>query len=216
MIPYKQLSLKGFFANCEEKFENNKPALDLQLLFVHLVDLTEPICQEINSAKASMTIYDTSGIETFVKDMLLVLRDFFTRHPLINPETFLGDSAFDIIEIYSGLLHDLKFGSAFISLQNKLALPDSDCPLNEHGIPCSSRDPSLPMKRETSKSHLRCSFPTMKFVCPKKKSGKKDGKYKHKCSCDNPCAKSSCSRMFYVYPDKNLRAYSSALRNSED
>lgn len=37
--------------------------LDLQSLFDHLVDLTEPICQRIDSNLASMTIFDTSGIE---------------------------------------------------------------------------------------------------------------------------------------------------------
>ena len=31
---------------------------DLQAVFNHLVDLTEPICQAIDSAKAAMTIFD--------------------------------------------------------------------------------------------------------------------------------------------------------------
>lgn len=41
---------------------------DLQLVFDHLVDLTEPICQAIDAAKADMTIFDSSGIEAFVKE----------------------------------------------------------------------------------------------------------------------------------------------------
>ena len=36
---------------------------DLQSMFDHLVDLTEPICQSLDPALASMTIFDTSGIE---------------------------------------------------------------------------------------------------------------------------------------------------------
>lgn len=36
---------------------------DLQLVFDKLVDLTEPICQAIDSTKADMTIFDSSGIE---------------------------------------------------------------------------------------------------------------------------------------------------------
>ncbi len=36
---------------------------DLQLVFDNLVDVTEPICQAIDSAKADMTIFDSSGIE---------------------------------------------------------------------------------------------------------------------------------------------------------
>ncbi len=36
---------------------------DLQTVFDNLVDLTEPICQAIDSAKADMTIFDSSGME---------------------------------------------------------------------------------------------------------------------------------------------------------
>lgn len=41
---------------------------ELQLLFDRLVDVTEPICQEIDPTKASMTIFDTSGIEAYVTE----------------------------------------------------------------------------------------------------------------------------------------------------
>ena len=157
MIPYKQLSLADIFSDCQEKFENDKPAFlsllethididefipisfrnhfyastgrtrkyplqaflwaliiqrifsiptdqllltflayskplrefcgftkvpdaskitrfkqdfgdDLQLVFDNLVDVTEPICQAIDSAKADMTIFDSSGIEAFVTE----------------------------------------------------------------------------------------------------------------------------------------------------
>ena len=140
---------------------------DLQLVFDNLVDVTEPICQAIDSAKADMTIFDSSGIEAFVTEnnpkyanriikqfyinghfcyvfkfsivtngrgiirhisfynknfmashpdivvekksdspdedkcvhdsklLIPTLKDFFSKHPLINPKTFLGDAAFD-------------------------------------------------------------------------------------------------------------------------
>ena len=42
--------------------------LDLQSMFESLVDVTEPICQRIDEFKASMTIFDTSGIEAFVTE----------------------------------------------------------------------------------------------------------------------------------------------------
>lgn len=42
--------------------------LDLQSFFDHLVDVTEPICQDIDIKLASMTIFDTSGIEAFVTE----------------------------------------------------------------------------------------------------------------------------------------------------
>ena len=46
---------------------------DLQSVFDNLVNLTEPICQTIDSAKADMTIFDSSGIEAFVMSLSLAL-----------------------------------------------------------------------------------------------------------------------------------------------
>ena len=39
---------------------------DLQSVFDNLVDVTEPICQDIDSNLASMLLFDTSGIEAYV------------------------------------------------------------------------------------------------------------------------------------------------------
>ena len=299
---------------------------DLQLMFDNLVDLTEPICQKIDHHKASMTIFDTSGIEAWVaennpkylnnlikqlkvwkkfaqlddnydphkaayakmpshsmanpaikqmyinghfcyaykfglitnglgivrditfynkdflevhpdivvekksdspdedktladsKALIPVLTDFFKKHPLINPKTFLGDSAFDTIAIYHGLFHELKFEKAFIPLNNRLTFEDADCTFNDDGIPCCPKDPKLPMNRETSKSHLRCGLPTMKFVCPKMKwqYNKHTRKTKRITTCEHPCTTSASGRMFYVYPEKNLRAYPGVTRDSDE
>ena len=41
---------------------------DLQSVFDRLVDVTEPICQAIDAAKADMTIFDSSGIEAWVTE----------------------------------------------------------------------------------------------------------------------------------------------------
>lgn len=41
---------------------------DLQVVFDSLGDITEPICQAIDSVKADMTIFDSSGIEAFVTE----------------------------------------------------------------------------------------------------------------------------------------------------
>lgn len=48
-------------------------------------------------------------------------------------------------------------------------MEDNGYTINENGVPCCPHDPSLPMKREGSKSHLKSKIPTMKFVCPKMK-----------------------------------------------
>ena len=34
------------------------------------------------------------------KLLIPTLKDFFSRHPLIHPKTFLGDAAFDTVELY--------------------------------------------------------------------------------------------------------------------
>lgn len=300
---------------------------DLQSMFDNLVDVTEPICQSIDTNLASMTIFDTSGIEAFVtennpkfsnriisqlksytksqgfdknydsykaayknmpshaaanpaikqlyinghfcyvykfgmitnglgivrditfynkefldshpeiiiekksdspdedkslsdsKALIPVLIDFFKKHPLINTKSFLGDSAFDTIEIYKALFTDesLGFNKAYISLNKRSGLKHEDYTLNEDGIPCCPHDSSLPMKPEGNTSHLRCGIKTFKFVCPKMSWDKcSDGKYRRVCHCENPCTKSSCGRMIYVYPEKNYRTYPGVLRGAPE
>lgn len=303
---------------------------DLQAVFDNLVDITEPICQKINAELASMTVYDSSGIEAFVKEnnpkyinrtirqlksyakamgfdkgydpykaayrsmpshaaanpqikqlyinghfcyvfkfgmvtnglgivrditfynkeffdahpdiivdkksdspdedksvhdarlLIPVLKDFFAKHPLINPSTFLGDSAFDTVSIYKDLFGDTfgenrHFSKAYIPLNNRSHLEASDYTINENGIPCCPHDPSLPMKPEGNTSHLRSKLPSFKFVCPKMKWRRgEDGKYRRTCLCDNPCTTSRSGRMVYVYPEKNLRAYPGVLRGTDE
>ena len=101
------------------------------------------------------------------KALIPVLKDFFKKHPLVDPKIFLGDAAFDSVEIYKYLLQETSIEKAYIPLTGRISLPEADCPLNKDGLPCCPKDPSFPMKREGSKSHLRCGLPTMKFVCPK-------------------------------------------------
>ena len=299
---------------------------DLQSVFDSLVDVTEPICQDIDNSLASMLLFDTSGIEAYVtennpkysnsiikqlkayakannfdssydpykaayasmpasaaanhevkqqyinghfcyaykfgvltnglgivrsidfynrdylnshpdiviekkskspdedksladsKALLPTLKDFKTRHPDINPDIFLGDAAFDTIEIYKSLFNDFSFKKAFIPLKTKLSMDNVDYIFNENGIPCCPHDPSLPMKREGSKSHLRNKLPTMKFVCPKMKweYNSEDRSSRRVCHCESPCTTSSCGRMIYVYPEKNLRAYPGVDRASKE
>ncbi|GMQ58357.1 hypothetical protein AN1V17_27520 [Vallitalea sediminicola] len=285
--------------------------LDLQSMFDDLVDITEPICQSINPHKASMTVFDTSGIEAFVtennpkyankiikqlktykknasldksfdpykaayksmpshassnpeikqlyinghfcyvfkfgiitnglgivrdisfynkdfidahpdividkksdspnedkslsdsKALIPVLSDFFAKHPLINPSVFIGDAAFDTIDIYNNLLSDIQFNKAYIPLNHRSSLSDTDYTLTVDGIPCCPHNPELPMKPEGNTSHLRCGFPTFKFVCPKMKWTKcEDDKWRRKHNCDNPCTSSLCGRMIYIYLKK--------------
>ncbi len=144
------------------------------------------------------------------KALIPVLEDFFQKHLLIQPKTFIGDTAFDSSSIYKSLLKDLKFNEAFIPLNQRSRITSSDCPINDDGIPCCPRDHSLPMKSEgTSKS--KNGLIRYKFVCPKVKWVNR----KRNCLCESPCTDSSCGRMFYIYPEKDLRAYPGTLRGTE-
>ena len=379
MIPYKQLSLGDIFQDCQEKFENDKPAFlsllethidldemipisffnhfyvstgrkrlyplkamlwaliiqrifsiptdqllltflhyskpmrdfcgftkvpdaskitrfkqdflsDLNSVFEKLVDLTEPICQAIDSEKADMTIFDSSGIEAFVtennpkyanriirqlkafakanhldsnydpykaayKNMpsyasanpeikqlyinghfcyvfkfgivtngLGIIRhiSFYNKDFLIDPKTFLGDAAFDTVQLYKDLLSGNTFGNnkhfskAYIPLNSRSQLEKVDYTINEHGIPCCPHDDSLPMKPEGSK--MRGTVKTFKFICPKTKwlYNKETKKMYRECQCENPCTSSKCGRMVYVYPEKDLRAYPGTLRGTKE
>ncbi len=420
MIPYKQLSLADIFSDCQDKFENDKPAFlsllethidldefipisfrnhiyastgrtrkyplqaflwaliiqrifsiptdqllltfltyskplrefcgftkvpdaskitrfkqdflgDLQLVFDKLVDVTEPICQAIDSAKADMTIFDSSGIEAFVTEnnpkyanriikqlkayaktqgfdksydpykaaygsmpshasanpeikqlyinghfcyvfkfgivtnglgiirhisfynkdfmyahpdiiiekksdspdedksvhdsklLIPTLKDFFSKHPLINPKTFLGDAAFDTAQLYKSLLtgntfgNDKHFAKAYIPLNARSGLEHPDYTINEDGIPCCPHDPSLSMKYECT-SKLRNGITRFKFVCPKMKWAydKSTRKSYRQCCCKTPCTTSRGGRMVYIYPEKNLRAYPGTIRGTEE
>lgn len=308
--------------------------VDFQLVFERLVDLTQPICQAIDSAKAEMTIFDSSGIEAwgtennpkyanriirqlkaYAKTMhfddnydpykaayasmpshaaadqdikqlyidghfcyaykfgiitnglgivrhidfynkdffdqhpeiviekksdspdedksvhdarLLIptLQDFFAAYPLINPKTFLGDAAFDSVKIYKELLSGDTFGTddngngvhfqkAYIPLNSRAGLENTDYTINADGIPCCPRDSSLPMKPEGI-SKLKSGVVRYKFVCPNVRWEKDSstGKYHRVCQCENPCSSSPCGRMVYIYPEKDLRAYPGALRGT--
>lgn len=158
--------------------------------------------------------------------MIPTLQDFFKKHPLINPYSFLGDSAFDSAILYKQLLsgdtfgideqgNGIHFSKAYIPLNSRSKLQSPECKINENGIPCCPHDSNLPMKHEGSATrpngHVR-----YKFVCPKIKwvKSKSSGKYERNCCCENPCTTSKSGRMFYVYPERNLRTYPGTLRGT--
>ena len=121
---------------------------------------------------------DSPDEDKYVHDSKLLiptLKDFFSKHPLINPKTFLGDAAFDTVELYKYLLTGDTFGDGkrfsktYIPLNSRYGLENKDYTINENGIPCCPLDSSLAMNPEGSKSNLRSGIPTFKFVCPKMK-----------------------------------------------
>ena len=156
------------------------------------------------------------------KLLIPTLKDFFSKHPLINPKTFLGDAAFDTAQLYKSLLtgdtfgNDKHFSKAYIPLNARSGLENLDYSINEDGIPCCPHDPSLQMKYEGT-SKLRSGVTRYKFVCPRMKwiYDKSTQKSHRHCFCDNPCTSSKCGRMVYIYPEKDFRAYPGTIRGTE-
>lgn len=65
----------------------------LELMFSHMVDYTEPICQAIDFHLASMLAFDTSGIELYVKEnnpktlnaLIRKLKSYYKDNPNVDP-----------------------------------------------------------------------------------------------------------------------------------
>lgn len=57
--------------------------------------------------------------------LIPTLIDFFKKHPVINPKTFLGDAAFDSAAIYKELLTGDTFGQ--------------NCHFSKAYIPCKDK-----------------------------------------------------------------------------
>lgn len=138
-----------------------------------------------------------------------IINDFFSAHPLIKPNTFLGDSAFDAMENYSFLMNDCHFSKAVIPINPRGSRDLPELGFNESGQPLCPKDTSLPMKYEGT-SPLRSGILRDKWVCPKIKWKNK----KRICLCDNPCTSSASGRMVYTYPEKNLRLYPGIIRDT--
>ena len=58
----------------------------------------------------------------------------------------------------------------------------------------------------------------MEFVCPEIKwvYDKEIRKSRRICHCETLCTGSSCGRMFYIYPEKNLCAYPGTIRGTDE
>ncbi len=61
-------------------------------MFDHLVDLTEPICQSLDPALASMTIFDTSGIEAWVTKKPKICQPYYQAAKGFQKSHNLDDS----------------------------------------------------------------------------------------------------------------------------
>ena len=86
---------------------------------------------------------------SFVDDassLVPVLQDFFSLHPNFHPDTFLGDSAFDSVDLYGKLFHDFHFSKALIPYNPRNESSLKKVGYNAYGYPTCPNDASLAMK----------------------------------------------------------------------
>ena len=240
---------------------------DLQSVFDNLVDVTEPICQDIDNDLASMLLFDTSGIEAYVAENNPKYANRIIRQLKAYAKANGFDSSFDPYKTaYASMPtsasanHEVKqqyinghfcYAYKFGILTNGLGIVRSidfynKDYLDSHpdiAIEKKSKSPDEDKSLADSKALLptlndfKTRHPDIKpdiflgdaafdvieiykalFVCPKMKweYNREDKSKRRVCHCDNPCTTSSCGRMIYVYPEKNLRAYPGVERGSKE
>ena len=140
-----------------------------------------------------------------------ILSDYFSLHPTFNPDTFMGDSAFDFIEAYRFLKDDFLFSKVLIPLnpRNESSLPKVG--YNQYGYPTCPKDPFLSMKykgitREKGRSTR------FKWGCPNTLMVK--GSWV--CNCLEPCSTAKMGRTTYTYDCLDFRMFPGIQRDSDD
>jgi len=135
-----------------------------------------PVEKKSDSPDEDKSIGDSSSLKP-------ILSDFFQLHPHFHPDTFLGDSAFDTIEIYGFLKDEFHFSKALIPYNPRNESTLKKVGYNEYGYPTCPEDPSLAMKylgitREKGRADR------IKWGCPKMRYEK--GAWI--CDCKKPCS----------------------------
>ncbi|MGL4373160.1 MAG: transposase [Turicibacter sp.] len=145
------------------------------------------------------------------KSLIPTLDKFFSKHDF-KYKFFLGDAAFDAVDNYKYLYKDKNI-IPIIPLRRE---PSSPLPgFNENGIPTCPNDSKLVMKfdgitREKGRSDR------IKWICPKSKKTKINGKTQYILTCENPCTTSKCGKIYQVPIDNNIRMHTVIPRNSEE
>ncbi len=170
-------------------------------MFDHLVDLTEPICQSLDPALASMTIFDTSGIEAWVTEnnpkyanrIIKQLKAFKKSHNLDDsydpykaaygsmPTHAASNQAIQQMYINGHFCYAYKFGiiTNGLGIVRDITFYNKDF-LKKHPdivVGKKSDSPDEDKSLADSKALLPVlidffqKLPTMKFVCPKNEMG---------------------------------------------
>lgn len=103
------------------------------------------------------------GDSSFLKP---TLSDFLPLHPCFHPDTFLGDSAFDTIEIYPFLKDGFHFSKALIPYNPTNKSSFKKAGYNIYVYPTYSRNSSFVMEYAGLR-HEKGRSDRNKYLCPK-------------------------------------------------
>jgi hypothetical protein len=138
-----------------------------------------------------------------------VLTDFFSLHPQVTPDTFLGDSAFDTIDIYGFLKHEFHFSKALIPYNPRNASSLPKVGYNVYGYPTCPNNKDLDMKF-CGYCHEKGRADRIKWGCPKMHMVK--GQWV--CECHEPCSSAEKGRTTYTYENMDFRQFPGIQRDS--
>ena len=163
-----------------------------------------PVEKKSDSPDEDKSVGDSSSLKP-------ILSDFFTLHPGFHPDTFLGDSAFDAIDIYGFLKDEFHFSKALIPLnpRNESSLPKVG--YNIYGYPTCPNDPSLDMKF-AGHCQEKGRADRDKWVCPKVHMV--NGEWV--CDCKEPCSTAKKGRTTYTYENLDFRMFPGVQRDSDE
>ena len=163
-----------------------------------------PVEKKSDSPDEDKSIGDSSALKP-------VLSDFFLLHPHFQPDTFLGDSAFDTIDTYGFLKKDFHFSKALIPYNSRNESTLEKVGYDIYGYPTCPKDTSLTMKYG-GHCHEKGRADWDKWICPKVHMVK--GLWV--CDCKDPCSTAKKGRTTYTYENMDFRMFPGIQRDSEE
>lgn len=163
-----------------------------------------PVEKKSDSPEEDKSVGDSSSLKP-------VLSDFFALHPGFHPDTFLGDSAFDSIDIYGVLKNEFHFSKALIPYNPRNESTLEKVGYNSYGYPTCPKDATLDMKY-AGHCHEKDRSDRDKWVCPKVHMVNREWV----CDCKEPCSTAKKGRTAYTYENMDFRMFPGVQRDSEE
>lgn len=169
------------------------------------IDFLNDKSSNINEAATASKAKDTYDS----KSLIPTLNKFFSKHDF-KYKYFLGDAGFDAVDNYKYLYKDKNI----IPIIPLRRAPSSPMPgFNENGVPTCPNDNKLLMKFDGI-THEKGRSDRIKWICPKSKKTRINGKTQYILTCENPCTTSKCGKIYQVPIDNNIRMHTVIPRNS--